>query len=212
MSGLSQRRNRPPLAFLLLIPMLSACTLGVPGNDAEQDPQSGPTSIVPFEQGQSVWPPNDATVPPPSRAADATYVEFESGWAGAAVLPATGETECTIHPRSGDRHFTARTSEFGQFDSGSENPGADFWVEVSVYGDGSENIPTPSGEENGTFRLNFVEQDGTHRDMAAWESSDLKVMVDDAGVGFAATSVPSGSDVTSTVTGYVACASVEQYP
>lgn len=83
---------------------------------------------------------------------------------------------------------------------------------MSVYGDGTEDIPKPTDEESATFRLNFVDQDGTHRDMAAWESSDLNVVVDDGGAAFSATSVPSGSDVTSTITGYVACASIDENP
>lgn len=124
------------------------------------------------QQPDDPRPPTPVAGPP-----SGAWLEVSGAWPEKVTLPPEASPECirytgphTVSARS----FTAKTSDFADYDAGGETPGRDFEVGVHVpdaspYPDGSPSVPSVivvfSDKQGRQFRLSA--EDGKGATMTA---------------------------------------------
>ncbi|QKT12148.1 hypothetical protein [Rhodococcus sp. W8901] len=89
-----------------------------------------------------------------------TWLRLAGAWPEQVDLPAPRNPECWRLPHTGDsREYTAKTSDFADYDSGGENPGRDFDLDVTAF----DRETYPDGTPSPPFaRIRFSNPDGRH--------------------------------------------------
>lgn len=147
----------------------------------------------------------------PSEQGQGSFVRFETGWQRTVHLLSGVQTTCTRRVTGDSSTYSAVSSDFDRFDSGSDTPGEDFSVELVTY---SYPEPTGASDAAASLTLSYVSADGVHHQLRAQDR--LTVSVADSampGAGFSAiadVTDPVGTPYTVAVTGFVHCALVQQ--
>lgn len=185
-------RVSPILITALLLATAVGCSTGPDESQAQVDRRPAPTT--PRSDGQG------------------SYIQFESGWFGAAHLPAGTETQCTTNSDGSSRAFSAATSDFAMFDEGSARPGEDFSLKLLF---GPTHIANEAEQKTDYMSLQYVDREGVHHDLTALDQLDIQVVdTEIVGAGFSAStrSIEPDSTTDVTVTGFVKCSSVTDGP
>jgi hypothetical protein len=113
-----------------------------------------------------------ATAAPIPESGPASTLEIGDGWSGRVTLTDPAKVQCT-QPKPGTFVINARTSEFGDFDSGSANPGRDYTLFLVAADDSS-----------GAVEVEFVTSDGVHvQSTGTEESGDAEIHISESGDG-----------------------------
>lgn len=154
----------------------------------------------------------DDTTTARAQSEDGTWLRVDGAWPEQISLPAAGETECVRHSDDrgyGWRTFSARTSDFAEYDAGGENPGRDFDIEVHV----PDNSSYPDGSPSPPFAMiRFSDQDARFFRLGAAVGHGATITASDADPAIAfelvgtATSIDA-DPVRVRATGHIRCAS-----
>ncbi|OZF00448.1 hypothetical protein [Rhodococcoides fascians] len=148
----------------------------------------------------------------PAAIGQGTFIRFETGWRTESYLAEGVETRCARRTAVDSTNYSATTSAFDLFDSGSDKPGQDFSVDLFSY---PEDAGAAVSGPTASLTMAYVSEDGVHHDLRALDNLVIDIREGpEPGVGFSAVAdvydlMEKSNSVA--VTGFVQCSSIEEY-
>lgn len=112
-----------------------------------------------------------------ARSDSGTWLRLVGAWPEQVDLPATRNAECLRLPHAGDsREYMAKTSDFADYDSGGENPGRDFDLDVAAF----DRETYPDGTSSPPFAtILFSDPDGRHYTLSGVHGKNATITASD---------------------------------
>lgn len=146
----------------------------------------------------------------PSSPGGGTWVQIGGAVRTNSVsLPSMGHVECFESEPGGGRIYTAKSSDFSDYDGGGELPGQDFNIRVLVPPADAR----AEGQSKRSVQLYFSDAHGRHFSLAKWESDRVSIISDEKNrtVSFAVEGDATGIDAASgwvRATGEISCSAI----
>ena len=109
----------------------------------------------------------------PAAIGQGTFIRFETGWRTESYLAEGVETRCARRTAVDSTNYSATTSAFDLFDSGSDKPGQDFSVDLFSY---PEDAGAAVSGPTASLTMAYVSEDGVHHDLRALDNLVLSLI------------------------------------